>query len=131
MNATAILDIKAQVRERDGNRCAKCGMTKEEHLTQYGTILEVHRTTPGSEYSLDPGACITICRRCHSDEPKRPRGTYPNGPVLFLRMGKDTEDAIQAFIASQVVPPDRTAVGLSALHEFLAKHGFWPPKRSG
>lgn len=66
-------------------------------------------------------------------KPKRTRGRPPKrpaeerGPILYLRIDKQTDAAIQSFIASQLVPPDRTAVGLSAIHEFLTKHGYWPP----
>lgn len=50
------------------------------------------------------------------------------GPALFVRIDDDTEAALQDFIGAQDVPPDRQAVGLKALHEFLAKRGHWPRK---
>lgn len=49
-------------------------------------------------------------------------------PVLYLRITPEHEAAIQAFLGRQRVRPDRTAVGLTALEEFLAKEGLWPPK---
>ncbi len=49
----------------------------------------------------------------------------PN-PILYLRLDDDTEAALQAFLARQEVKPDRTAVGMTALHQFLAKHNLWP-----
>ena len=49
-------------------------------------------------------------------------------PPLFVRIDWPLHDAVQAFIESQPAPPDRTAVVVAALREFLAKHGHWPPK---
>ncbi len=72
-----VLEIKAAVRERDGNRCAECGMLNEQHVERYGSILEVHRVIPGSEYSLEAGACVTLCIPCHGPKPKRPHGSSP------------------------------------------------------
>lgn len=66
--------IKSAVRERDGQQCTKCGMTAEQHQQHYGRTLDVHRTTPGSEYSLDEGVCVTLCRSCHGPEPRRKHG---------------------------------------------------------
>lgn len=71
--------IKAAVRTRDGMCCTKCGMTNDAHLKRTGKQLEVHRVRPGSAYSTEPGACVTLCRSCHGPEPRSPRGTYPNG----------------------------------------------------
>lgn len=65
--------VKEAVRERDGMRCTKCGMTNASHLAHYGRALEVHRLVPGSLYTLE--GCVTLCRSCHGPEPKRRRGT--------------------------------------------------------
>jgi hypothetical protein len=51
------------------------------------------------------------------------------GPVLYLRLSEEHETALQAFLKRQRVQPDRTAVGLTALEEFLAKEGLWPAKK--
>jgi len=66
------LVVKATVRERDGQRCTKCGMTHEKHLERYGRSLEVHRLTPGSAYTVE--GCVTLCIPCHGPEPRRPSG---------------------------------------------------------
>jgi hypothetical protein len=50
----------------------------------------------------------------------------PTVPVLYLRLTAEHEAALQAFIGRQRVKPDRTAVGLTALEEFLRKEGDWP-----
>jgi hypothetical protein len=60
--------------------------------------------------------------------PKKP-GAKDRGPVLYLRLDEELEAALQAFIAAQTVPPDRTAVGLKALQDLLQKHGHWPPPK--
>jgi hypothetical protein len=56
------------------------------------------------------------------------KGAKPPRLVLFVSLTRADEDALQAYIAEQDVSPDRSAVGLKALHEFLAKRGHWPPK---
>lgn len=58
--------IKNAVRERDGFRCTKCGMTNEQHLEKWERVLHVHRDLPGSEYVVGPG-CVTLCRDCHHE----------------------------------------------------------------
>ena len=65
INETA---VKADVRERDGYKCRQCGMSNEEHLKEFGRILDVHRLIPGSEYVAD--WCVTLCRPCHNEMPK-------------------------------------------------------------
>ena len=61
------LSVKAAVRKRDGHRCCDCGMTNDEHLDRYGSILEVHRLLPGSDYL--EFWCVTLCRECHDKKP--------------------------------------------------------------
>ncbi len=56
-------------------------------------------------------------------EPKKPVAK-PRGPVLFVRLDDQTESELVAFIRAQRVEPDRSAVGMKALHEFLVKEGF-------
>jgi hypothetical protein len=59
-------------------------------------------------------------------KPTADRPAKDRGPVLYLRLTDDHERALQAFIDAQRIKPDRTAVGLAALEELLAKEGFWP-----
>jgi hypothetical protein len=59
---------------------------------------------------------------------KKPAPEKKPQPVLFLRLDAATEAALVGYINSQEAPPDRTAVGLAALRQFLTRHGFWPPK---
>ena len=44
-------EIKEAVRHRDGERCVRCGLTRQEHREW-------------SEYAVE--ACITLCCRCHT-----------------------------------------------------------------
>jgi 5-methylcytosine-specific restriction endonuclease McrA len=67
--------VKEKVRQRDGYRCTRCGMTNEEHQRLYrnqhgGKSLEVHRLVPGSKYTLE--GCVTLCYACHQAFPKSP-----------------------------------------------------------
>ncbi len=75
MKFPSVAELKATVRERDGNRCTECGMTAAQHLERYGRDLDVHRLIPGSPYTTE--GCVTLCRRCHGSKPKRPRGSLP------------------------------------------------------
>lgn len=68
-----IQKVKAAVRDRDGLRCVRCGVTDEEHRERFGRGLEVHRKTPGGVYTVD--GCETLCRMCHGPEPKSPAGS--------------------------------------------------------
>jgi hypothetical protein len=72
MRPADILQVKAEVRARDGFRCTKCGMTNADHLAICGKSLEVHRVVPGSVYTLS--GCITVCRSCHDQLPRRNHG---------------------------------------------------------
>lgn len=67
-----VIRIKAAVRERDGHQCTKCGVTADEHLRRHGRGLDVHRTVPGSLYSL--AGCVSLCLGCHAAEPGRKPG---------------------------------------------------------
>lgn len=76
---------------------------------------------------------------CMSEPRRRPgrpkKGAEPaapaegRGPVLYLRLGPELNDALQRFIAAQRIKPDRTAVGLTALEELLSREGYWPPPK--
>jgi hypothetical protein len=51
---------KAQIRERDGHCCKRCGMTAEAH----NTLLHVHHIDYVKD-NLDESNLITLCKYCH------------------------------------------------------------------
>lgn len=55
-----------QVRDRDGRRCTRCGITEEQYKKETGRRLDVHHKIP---YDMDPvfelDRCETVCRSCH------------------------------------------------------------------
>lgn len=96
-----VLEIKAAVRERDGNRCVLCGMTAAEHIEKHGRNLDVHRKTPGSPYSIE--GTETLCRTCHGPQPRSPRGKCG---TIVLNLGKRTE--LLRRLIEQAEAEDRT-----------------------
>ena len=49
---------------------------------------------------------------------------------VYARLDKATLAAFEAFRDAQLFRPDRTAVIIKALHEYLERQGYWPPKPS-
>lgn len=47
-------------------------MSQDEHRSKFGRGLHVHRTTPGSHYTLE--GCVTVCGPCHVTLPRRAYG---------------------------------------------------------
>lgn len=74
-----VLEIKAAVRKRDGYACTRCGMNRAQHFAHYERDLDVHRVTPGSEYTME--GCITVCRSCHGPLPKCDYNSDPRAGV--------------------------------------------------
>jgi hypothetical protein len=124
--------VKRAVRERDGHKCVKCGMTDRRHRSRYGTAIQVHRTTPGSLYTLD--GCVTICAECHGPEPERAPGEVdlegPVEPRKAFHAPAALFDAMAAYIARTKPQPTDAAVLRLALERFLETEGLWPPKES-
>lgn len=58
--------------------------------------------------------------------PKRKPKELKNPEMVFVRMDDETRGAFEKFIAAQPVTPERPAVVLTALREFLQKHGYLP-----
>lgn len=63
--------VQADVRDRDGYACTKCGMTQAEHFEKHGIQLHVHRVVPQSDYTLE--GCVTMCVTCHQNTPHSTR----------------------------------------------------------
>lgn len=62
---------------------------------------------------------------------RRPKSAAPaqDEPLnVYVRLDADTSAALVAFVAAQPVAPSNAAVCIKALHEFLTRHGHWPPK---
>lgn len=70
---------------------------------------------------------LGVMSKKKAGRPKSP--TPPRDRVLAMRMPPDLEEALEAFRAAQVFPPDRTAVGLRALENFLREQGHYPPRK--
>lgn len=57
--------------ERDGYECQSCGMSKERHIDQYGTLPHVHHITKWHKFE-DPEKrnalenLVTFCASCHT-----------------------------------------------------------------
>ena len=118
--------VKALVRLRDGNCCTKCGMTNDEHLRVYSQQLQVHRLTPGSEYTVE--GCATFCQGCHAKEPKRPpsgikKASRPGRTMTFFELPDELAREFEAFV-------DSFPVGTKAQHVRLAlrRHMDHPPE---
>lgn len=124
-----ILRIKANVRQRDGMRCTRCGITAEDHIDRTGRTLDVHRIEPGSVYSLE--GCITLCRKCHGPEPRSKRQTGKG--CLNHRMTKRYVSIPKRICDVLEAMGERNLLTLAqqvkeALVEYLKDHGEWPPK---
>lgn len=128
-SAGVVLRIKEQVRERDGYACTKCGLTQADHVARTGRRLDVHRTTPGSLYSL--AGCVTICRKCHGSEPKRGPGDVDlahahRGRQVCVWVSEEHSARLDAFLASQKFRVPITVVVTAAIEKLLRKEGCWP-----
>ena len=51
------------------------------------------------------------------------------GSVLYLRLTPEHEAALEKYIQRQKAKPDRQAVGLAALEDFLEGEKLWPPEK--
>jgi hypothetical protein len=115
--------VKAAVRLRDGMRCIDCDLTNEQHVKRYGRQLDVHRTTPGSPYTLD--GCVTACRRCHR---RRHRKAFSVTRRTFI-LQQPLWDAFHAYLESHGEDeprPDDSEVLRAALRSYLRAKNFWP-----
>lgn len=114
--------VKHLVRERDSNRCTKCGAWDLVHVAQYGRRLEVHRLVPGSVYTVE--GCVLLCKPCHSGEPKREKGTpdhaSEDGGGCFVRLPRCYKDALKRLKAKT---RRETTVDIQiAVNDYLSFH---------
>lgn len=131
---SVVLKIKAAVRARDGFCCTGCGLSNEENIRRTGRQLQVHRVTPGSLYSVEPGVCVTLCTACHGPKPRRSAG-QPDlasdraGVPLHVWIDSEIAAALQGYLDETEPSVFKTAAVESALKDFLRSRGHWPPKR--
>lgn len=94
-----VVQFKEEVRSRDGGKCVSCGCSNSEHRLRTGRQLDVHRKSPGSEYTLE--GCETLCRRCHKQAHGRMRKR-----TKIVRLASDVADhvAILSPIFGQTAP---------------------------
>lgn len=64
-----VLELKQNIRCRDGLCCRICGITAEQYEAKYGCALEVHRVVPGIHYN--DKWCVTLCIKCHRSMPDK------------------------------------------------------------
>lgn len=61
---------RREVRNRDGNKCQICGMTKQEHYSTYGLNLNVHHIRKARSFDSEKARnalsnLTTLCHSCH------------------------------------------------------------------
>lgn len=56
--------LKEEIRKRDNYKCQNCGMTEEEHLSVYGTLLTVHHIDYNKK-NCEKTNLITLDRSCN------------------------------------------------------------------
>ena len=113
--------VKELVRERDGDRCAHCGMVAVVHMMRWGRALEVHRIVPGSIYTV--AGCVTLCKDCHEEMPTRQRGE-PDAETegITVRIPIKYKPLLQRMAKEQGV--SITQVAMDALTAYYKKLGF-------
>jgi predicted RNA-binding Zn-ribbon protein involved in translation (DUF1610 family) len=60
---------RSEVIDRQGGKCADCGLTEVDHKATYGVGLHTHHRRP-YRLSLDnsPGNLVAVCIPCHGEE---------------------------------------------------------------
>jgi hypothetical protein len=57
---------KREAKQRDDYTCQFCGMTEEEHKSEYGRGIEAHHIIKQRKGGKDhPDNLITVCQECH------------------------------------------------------------------
>jgi hypothetical protein len=107
-------------------------MTNEKHKEQSGRQLDVHRKVPGSRYSVE--GCVTLCRRCHTREPKRhPVAVFFDQLIHFLHaidLAPPTIEAIKEMTPhlNRLSPGELAETCRILIEESLERRGLLPPR---
>lgn len=56
--------LKKEIRNRDGNKCNRCGMTKKAHYAKYNCNLDVHHIDHNKN-NCKKNNLETLCKRCN------------------------------------------------------------------
>jgi hypothetical protein len=64
--------LREKIRNRDGNKCVVCGMTKKEHFRKYNRNLEVHHKDH-IKVNCNEDNLETRCKLCNIRDNKRRR----------------------------------------------------------
>lgn len=86
--------FKKRVRRRDGQKCAICGMTRQEH----GKAFCVHHINY-DKMNIDPKNLITTCRFCHGRLHGKPRSRELWQRILSRLLLSD--------MSAELLPPKR------------------------
>ena len=110
-----VFNIKDQVRERDGQKCCRCGLPDETYRAVTGRSLDVHRLVPGSLYTVD--GCVTLCGACHK---KTPHPEKLSDRDRSVKISGETARQL-LFVGASMRCPDH---GLAMIIEMLAAVQF-------
>jgi hypothetical protein len=72
--------LREQIRNRDGNKCKRCGMTKQKHYKKYHRNLEVHHKDH-NRMNCNPKNLETLCKKCNNGDNKIFRERIKNGKI--------------------------------------------------
>ena len=61
--------LRYEILKRDGFKCVKCGMTREQHFMRFGRDITIDHTNGKGRYSKikdnRPENLVTLCLFCH------------------------------------------------------------------
>jgi len=57
--------LKLKIRKRDNYECQNCGMTEEEHIIVYGSVLAVHHIDYNKQ-NCNEDNLIAVCNGCNA-----------------------------------------------------------------
>ena len=87
--------IRQNVLDRQGGKCADCGMSNESHKAKYRSGLHVHHRTP-YRLSLDnsPENLVAVCIPCHGKEESKTNKALRAKDFETMRERSDRDRAL-------------------------------------